>query len=118
MKKDLQDELEMQNEEIQEDEVQTETTEFEEKIKKAEAEALEFKNRYLRALADYKNLEHRMNQERDRMKSALTKQYVTRFLPVLDHMEQAEAFMKDTGLQMVISSFKQALKEIGVKEIS
>ena len=102
--------------EEEENEMDDVQAELESKLKEADDKIQEYKNMYLRALADYKNLEHRMNQERDRMRNTIQKQCVERFLPVLDNMEQAESFTKDPGLQMVIGSFRQTLKEMGVKE--
>lgn len=87
------------------------------KLKEAEAQALEFKNMYLRALADYKNLENRMNQERERMRSNIQKQIIEKFLPVLDNLDQAEVFTTDQGLKMISASFKQTFKELGVTEV-
>lgn len=86
-------------------------------IKKLEEEVLNFKNMYLRALADYKNLENRVQQERGQMRDAVKKQIVMELLPVIDNLHQAEIFTKDTGLQMVAKSFSQALEKIGVKEL-
>ncbi len=93
------------------------TEEVQPDIKKLEEEALNFKNMYVRALADYKNLENRVQQERGQMRDAIKKQIVMEMLPVLDNLNQAEIFTKDTGLQMVNKSFIQALERIGVKEI-
>src|SRR5690606_39767859 len=39
------------------------------------------------------------------------------FLPVVDNLDQAEIFMSDPGLEMISSSFRQALKEMGVQEV-
>ncbi|MBP9691503.1 nucleotide exchange factor GrpE [Candidatus Woesebacteria bacterium] len=79
-------------------------------------EVEQYKNLYLRALADYKNLEHRVNQERQRMRLAVKKQIIFELLPVLDNLDQAEVFTKDPGLQMISSSFRKALQELGVQE--
>ena len=99
-----------QQEEVKQDEVHQD-------IKKLEEEVLNFKNMYLRALADYKNLENRVQQERGQMRDSIKKQIVMELLPVLDNLHQAEIFTKDTGLQMVNKSFQQALDKIGIKEI-
>ncbi len=86
-------------------------------IKKLEEEVLNMKNMYLRTLADYKNLENRVSNEREQMKDVIKKQIVMELLPVLDNLNQAEVFTTDTGLKMVSKSFQQALERIGVKEI-
>jgi molecular chaperone GrpE len=77
----------------------------------------DFKNSYLRALADYKNLEHRINSERANMRDYVKRQVIEEFLPVLDTMSQAEIFIKDPGLKMVSNAFTQTLKNLGVQEM-
>lgn len=86
-------------------------------MEKLEREKDEYKALYLRALADYKNLENRTNNERERTKEHLKKQMIESLLPVLDNMDQAEVFLSDPGLKMVSDSFRKALLELGVREI-
>jgi len=80
-------------------------------------EVEEYKNLYLRALADYKNLEHRVNQDRRRMRIDAKKQIIMQLLPLLDNIDQAEVFTKDPGLQLISSSFHKAVEEMGVSAI-
>ena len=75
------------------------------------------KQQYLRTLADYKNLEHRMDQERFRMRNSVKREFVEQLLPVLDNLQQAEVFNTDPGLRMVNSLFQQSLQNLGVEEI-
>lgn len=98
---------------VQEESVQDEQTQNDELSQEVE----QYKNLYLRALADYKNLEHRMNQERQRMRVSLKKDIIYTLLPVLDNLNQAEVFNQDPGLKMISGSFKKALEELGVKEL-
>jgi len=74
-------------------------------------------DKYLRALADYQNLEMRTRQERAMMRDYITKEVVSRILPVVDMIEQAEVFTSDPGLKMVSESFKRVLKELGLQEL-
>ncbi len=103
------------HEEVEENVVETEeqTSQIEEAKQKVE----EYKNLYLRALADYKNLEHRINQERQKMRSSLKKEMVYSLLPVLDNLDQAEVFNQDPGLKMISASFRKSLEEMGVTEV-
>ena len=82
---------------------------------KAQNETL--KQQYLRTLADYKNLEHRMDQERFRMRNSVKREFVEQLLPVLDNLQQAEVFNTDPGLRMVNSLFQQSLQNLGVEEV-
>lgn len=81
-------------------------------------EVEKYKDLYLRALADYKNLEHRMNQERQRMRGLIKREMIYTFLPVLDNLDQAEVFNQDPGLKMISSAFRKALNEMGVVELN
>ncbi len=80
-------------------------------------EVEEWRNKYLRALADYQNLEKRMQEERYELLKMGDLQLLLKLLPFLDHLEKAEVFVKDKGLMMVKDSFMQILKDMGIKEI-
>lgn len=87
------------------------------KIKKIQEERDEFKNKYLRALADYHNFEKRINEEKNEILKNATKSVMLRILPFLDNLEQAEVFIKDGGLSMVKKQFLEVLEQEGLKEI-
>jgi len=77
----------------------------------------EFKNKYLRAIADYQNLEKRMGEERFELMKMANKNLLIKILPFLDNLEKAEVFVKDTGLKISKDHFLQILKETGMEEI-
>ena len=89
----------------------------ENELMRLKTEAEDFKNKYLRALADYKNLEHRFYKESQRLQEQIKKECVIKFLHFLDGLDQAEVFNKDPGLKMVANNFKSTLVDLGVKEI-
>jgi molecular chaperone GrpE len=80
-------------------------------------QAEEFKNKYLRALADYQNLEKRISQERIEIIRSANKYLILELLPFLDNLEKAEIFVKDPGLKMTKDHLLGVLKEIGLEEI-
>lgn len=80
-------------------------------------EAEEYKNKYLRALADYQNLEKRSFNEKRETEKQVTRRVVERFLSVMDDIERAQAFHSDEGLNMVAKQFQSALTDLGVTEI-
>ncbi len=94
-----------------------ECAELRQQLEESRKQADQFKNQYLRALADYKNLEHRMDAMRSQMRENITRQVIEEFLPILDNIDQAEIFTKDPGLQMISNSFRQTLQRLGVSEI-
>lgn len=86
-------------------------------IEKLKKEVEEYKNKYLRALADYANLERRVEKERQEIVVNANKNLLLKILPILDNLEKAEIFIKDDGLKMVKNNFYQFLKSEGVEEI-
>jgi len=77
----------------------------------------EFKNKYLRAIADYQNLEKRVNEERFELMKMANKNLLIKILPFLDNLEKAELFVKDEGLKISKDHFFQILKEAGLEEM-
>ena len=77
----------------------------------------DYKNKYLRALADYQNLDRRMCDERVEIRKSAEASVILDLLPFLDTLNQAEVFIKDPGLKMVKDTFIQQLASMGVKTI-
>lgn len=77
----------------------------------------EFKNKYLRAIADYQNLEKRVGDERIELFKIANQGLLIKILPFLDNLEKAEIFVKDPGLKISKDHFMQILKETGLEEI-
>ncbi len=90
-----------------------ETSELEQVKKEAE----EYKSQYLRAIADYQNLERRIAQEYDANRDRIKADVINKLLPFLDNLEKAELFIKDAGLKMIKDQFLQTLKQLGVEEV-
>lgn len=80
-------------------------------------ETEEYKNKYLRALADYQNYEKRVRDEKDLINQNAIILLVLKFLPLLDNLDKADIFIKDQGLKMVKDSFHKILKDLGIEEI-
>jgi len=77
----------------------------------------ETNNKYFRALADYQNLEKRINEEKFELMKMANKNLLIKILPFLDNLEKAEIFVKDPGLKISKDHFLQILKESGLKEM-
>lgn len=84
------------------------------KIKK---EKEDYKHKYLRALADYQNLEKRIREEKDLLTKEANKTLILKLLPFLDSLDKAELFIKDEGLKIAKDNFYKILKEQGLEEI-
>ena len=77
----------------------------------------ELEDRLKRTLADYQNLERRIEEERRILSRLSSVLLVEKFLPVLDNIENAQKHLNDQGLELVIKQFKEVLASEGVEEI-
>lgn len=77
----------------------------------------DFKNKYLRALADYQNSERRNVAMRDEQARIAKSQLLMRIVPFLDNLDTAGVFIKDASLKMIRDQFHQTLVEFGLEEI-
>lgn len=88
-----------------------------EEIEKYKKVVEEYKNKYLRALADYQNSEKRFKEERSEIGKAANGILILQLLPFLDDLDKAEIFIKDPGLKMVKDKFHALLNNLGLEEI-
>jgi len=88
-----------------------------EEVEGLKNEKEEWRNKYLRALADYQNFEKRTFDEKTRIEKRANGNLIIKLLPFLDSLEKAEVFIKDQGLKMIREKFYQVLKENKVEEI-
>lgn len=70
-----------------------------------------------RTLADYQNLERRIEAERKLLGELSTIVLIEKFLPILDNLENAQKHLNDQGLALVIKQFNDTLTSEGVVEI-
>lgn len=78
----------------------------------------ELENKWKRALADYANLEKRIDKEKEDFVKFSNALLLRKLLDVLDNLERAESFLKNEGLTLAVNQFRQVLKSEGVEEIS
>jgi len=77
----------------------------------------DLENKLKRALADYANLERRIEQEKRGFIRFANAELFDKLLPVLDGLERAEKHLKDKGLTLAVGQFLSVLKMEGVREI-
>ncbi len=70
-----------------------------------------------RTLADYQNLERRIEAERRLLGELSTIVLIEKFLPILDNLENAQKHLNNQGLELVIRQFNDVLTSEGVIEI-
>jgi len=79
---------------------------------------VDYKDKYLRALADYKNLQRKVDEERKLIFTIATANVLEQIIPTVDLLYKAEVFMKDPGMQIVKDQLVHMLEEFGLKEIA
>lgn len=88
------------------------------KIEKSlEKEVKEMEGNWKRAVADYRNLEKRVLDERQEHYKYSLGFFIQRILPAIDNLERAKRHIKDNGLDMAITSLLNVLQDEGLEEI-
>ncbi len=90
-------------------------------IEKKEAELAEQKETHLRLAAEYDNFRRRSKEEKASVYGDALSDAVNEFLPVLDNIERAAAYVTDentaAGINMMAKAFSETLSKLGVEEI-
>lgn len=77
----------------------------------------ELESQLARALADYSNLEKRVEREKEEISKKVVKELIVKFLPVYDMLLAAQKHIKDTGITITLNSFEEVLSSEGVELI-
>jgi len=80
-------------------------------------QADEWKNKYLRALADYQNLERRTREEKEVIRSYAAEIILGRLLPVVDIFAKVKEHVSDPGFDLAYKELHAVLQEQGVTHI-
>lgn len=78
----------------------------------------DLQDKLARSLADYANLEKRIEAQRQMLITLATASMLNKILPVLDDLNLAQQHLSDSGLQITIDKLKQVLKSEGIEEIN
>jgi molecular chaperone GrpE len=81
------------------------------------AKIAELEDKLKRSLADYINLQNRIEREKDSFVSLITVSIIAKLLEVLDDFELTQKHLQDKGLEMAISKFKSTLSSFGLSPI-
>ena len=74
--------------------------------------------RLARSLADYSNLEKRIDSQRQLFVTLATTSILSKMVEVLDNFYLAQNHLNDPGLKMTIDKFDSVLKTEGLEEIN
>jgi molecular chaperone GrpE len=79
--------------------------------------AEEWKQKYLRVLADYQNLEKRSTARVEEVRKFAAEVTLRKFLPAIDSLTLASNHIKDEGLRLALKEFSAAFESCGVKRM-
>lgn len=82
-----------------------------EQIETLQRQIEELKAKYLRALADYQNLEKRAAAEKEETRKFAVELFLKRLLPVVDTFERAQRHLNDQGLALALKEMSALLEE-------
>ncbi len=84
---------------------------------KANIELDAMKNQLARAMADYANLQKRTDEERSTMFKLASISFMTKILPIIDNLKQAQNHVSDSGIAIIIGQLETLAKDEGFEEI-
>jgi molecular chaperone GrpE len=87
------------------------------KAGKQDNKNVELENQLKRALADYANLQKRVEEEKKTVIKFANAVLLAKFLEVLDNLEAAQKAHPNEGLDLVLRKFKDILEAENVKEV-
>lgn len=106
------------------EESKTQDTLKEDELTKCRQEVQEFKDKYLRLLAESENMRKRLGKEKHEMTTFAIQEVIADFLNPIDHMENAlkytDQMSEDVkhwslGFKMILTQFKDVLSDNGVQ---
>ena len=86
-------------------------------MKNSIKQVTELEAKWKRAVADYRNLERRGNDQKQTLVKFANAMLIEKLLAIGDDLERANDHLKDTGLKLIIERFKNILKSEGVDMI-
>lgn len=101
-------------------------TKLKDNLKNKDKEIKEFRDKYLRALADMDNYRKRMDKELDSFRRYAHVEFFNKIIPVLDSFDRAmdgEILENDhekyaQGVEMIYRQLRDALRSMGLEEFS
>lgn len=86
-------------------------------MKNLHQQVTDLEAKWKRAVADYRNLERRINDQQQAVVRFANAMLIERLLTIIDDLGRANEHLKDEGLGLVIERFGDILKSEGVEPI-
>lgn len=86
--------------------------------KQAEQQEIDYKDKYLRALADYQNLLKRVEKDKQDFVNYANARLIEKLLEIGDDFERAGKEIKHKGIELIYQKFLKLLSDEGVEKIA
>lgn len=86
-------------------------------VKQLKSRILDLENQLKRAIADYRNLEKRFEDERSATIKFANRDLLMRIIPAFDTLFLAEKYVVDEGIKLTIRHLQDSLIEVGVERV-
>ena len=87
------------------------------KINELEARIKDLEDQLKRAIADYRNLEKRFEDERSATIKFANRDLLMRIIPAFDTLFWAEKYVEDEGIRLTIRHLQHSLIQVGVERV-
>lgn len=77
----------------------------------------ELEDQLARAVADYRNLEKRFDDEKTDFVKYANRELLLRLIPAFDTLFLAEKYVQDEGIKLTIKHLQESLREVGVEKV-
>lgn len=91
--------------------------ELNKQVEELKQKVAELDNNWKRALADYQNLERRVQEQKENYVSYAAESLIRKILPILTHLEKAGEHLNNEGLNIALKQLNDLLKNEGLEEI-
>ncbi len=86
-------------------------------VKELKERIADLENQLLRAVADYRNLEKRLDEEKKEFVKFANRDLLLRLIPAFDTLFLAEKYVVDEGIKLTIKHLQESLRDVGVERV-
>jgi molecular chaperone GrpE len=86
-------------------------------VEELKRKVTELEEQLLRSVADYRNLEKRVDEEKREFVKFANRDLLLRLIPAFDTLFLAEKYVADEGIKLTIKHLQESFKEVGVERV-
>ena len=86
-------------------------------VEKLKKQVLDLEDQLKRAVADYRNLEKRFEDEKREFVKFANRDLLLKLIPAFDTLFLAEKYVADEGIRITIRHLQDALRDVGIESV-